>query len=50
VNDSRQENDRENHDHQPEEKHDNTGDGVTADTSASSHGRQLPAIARITPF
>jgi Mg-chelatase subunit ChlI len=48
MHDERQEDDRENDDDQPEEEHDNCGDGVTADCSGSNHGRQLPDLARLT--
>jgi hypothetical protein len=44
VHDERQEDDGEDNDHQPEEKHDNAGNCVPANAS-SSHGRQLPGAS-----
>ena len=45
MNDKRQQDDDQDDDHQPNEEHDDAGDGVSADCSSSSHGPQLPGIA-----
>jgi len=47
VHDVRQQDDGEDDDHQPEEEHNDSGDGVPGCGSRSSHGRQLPGAARL---
>src|SRR5215472_7955690 len=47
VDDKRQQDDSQEDDDHPEEQHDDTGDGVPCYVCGSSHGRQLPAAARI---
>jgi hypothetical protein len=47
VHDVCQQDDDQDHDHQPEEEHDDPGDDVPSYSSRSSHGLQLPGVARI---
>jgi hypothetical protein len=47
MHDGRQQDDREDDDHQPEEEHNDPGDGVPSYCSRSSHGLQLPGAARL---
>jgi hypothetical protein len=47
VHDICQQDDDQDHDHQPEEEHDDSGDDVPSYSSRSSHGLQLPGAARI---
>jgi hypothetical protein len=47
VHDECQQDDGQNDDHHPEEEHDDPGDGISRYSSRSSHGRQLPAAARL---
>src|SRR5690348_1463987 len=47
VHDVCQQDDDQDHDHQPEEEHDDPGDDVPSYSSRSSHGLQLPGAARI---
>ena len=47
VHDVCQQDDGQDHDHQPEEEHDDSGDDVPSYSSRSSHGLQLPGAARI---
>ena len=47
VHDVCQQDDDQDHDHQPEEEHDDSGDDVPSYSSRSSHGLQLPGAARI---
>jgi hypothetical protein len=47
VHDGRQQDDGEDDDHQPEEEHNDSGDGVPGYGSRSSHGLQLPGAARV---
>jgi hypothetical protein len=49
VDDERKKDDGQDDDHQPEEEHDDAGYCVPAHASRSSHGRQLPAAARLIP-
>src|SRR5271156_6811167 len=49
VHDERQPADGQDHDHQPEEEHDDSRDGVPGYRSRSSHGLQLPVAARLIP-
>src|SRR5690242_20872566 len=47
VHDVCQQDDDQDHDHQPGEEHDDPGDDVPSYSSRSSHGLQLPGAARI---
>jgi hypothetical protein len=47
VHDVCQQDDDQDHDHQPEEEHDDSGDDVPSYSSRSSHGLELPGAARI---
>jgi hypothetical protein len=47
VDDVCQQDDGEDDDHQPEEKNNDSGDGVPGYRSRSSHGPQLPGIVRL---
>jgi hypothetical protein len=47
VHDVCQQDDDQDDDHQPEEEHDDSGDDVPSYSSRSSHGLQLPGVARI---
>jgi hypothetical protein len=49
MHDERQEDDGQDGDHQPEEEHDDRGDGVPGYCSRSNHGLQLPGAARLIP-
>ena len=49
VNDEREQDDGQDDGHQPEEEHDNAGDGVPGDFPCSSHGSRLPGPARLIP-
>src|SRR5712691_13179006 len=49
VHDECQQDDRQNDDDHPEEKHDDAGDGPPGYCSRSSHGRQLPAGTHFIP-
>jgi hypothetical protein len=49
VHDVCQQDDDQDHDHQPEEEHDDSGDDVPSYSSRFSHGLQLPGAARIIP-
>jgi len=49
VNDEREQDDGQDDGHQPEEEHDNAGDGVPGDFPRSSHGSRLPSPARLIP-
>ena len=47
MDDERQQDDGEDDDHQPEEEHNDSGDRVPGYGSRSSHGLQLPGLARL---
>src|SRR5258708_20723667 len=50
VHDERQQDDGQDDDDDPEEEHDDAGDGMPGYGSGSSHGRQLPAAARLIRY
>lgn len=47
VHNERQQDDGKDYYHQPEEEHDDSGDGVPGYCSRSSHGLQLPGTGRV---